>query len=96
MYITRSSLIGVLIPFHSDGADPPSGPSQFKILKVAMLQPTLPLDPPTCLFIQTELCKRGTLHTWLHETCEEESQIKSQVLSFFKQVRILTFCFCVT
>ncbi|XP_064395080.1 eukaryotic translation initiation factor 2-alpha kinase-like isoform X2 [Halichondria panicea] len=75
-----------------DGADPPSGSSQFKILKVATLQPTLPLDPPTCLFIQTELCKRGTLHTWLHETCEEESRTKSQVLSFFKQILEALVC----
>ncbi len=62
---------------------PPSGPSELKILKFA----TKP--PPTCLFIQTELCKEATLRTWLHETSKKKNRTKIQVLRFFKQVRLL-------
>ena len=75
----------------SDSADSPSGHSQFKIFKstaleTAKIQPARSQDPPTCLFIQTELCERDTLRNWLNKNCKEKSRNKGQILTFFKQV----------
>ena len=43
-----------------------------------------PLPPPMCLFIQTELCRRDTLRTWLLSNLRERR--KKTVLSYFEQV----------
>ncbi|XP_064395058.1 uncharacterized protein LOC135342289 isoform X2 [Halichondria panicea] len=83
-----------VVSFHDSANSPPahSQAAQSLITETAIdfeakcLQPSLPLDPPTCLFIQTELCQRDTLRTWLNKNCEEKSRAKSQVLSFFKQI----------
>ena len=43
-------------------------------------------QPPTCLFIQTELCQRDTLRNWLLNHCEEKSRTKKVALDYFEQV----------
>lgn len=75
-------------PFHSNSAGSPPSHSQ----AVQPLPPALPLDPSTCLFIQTELCELDTLDTWLSKKCKEKSRTKNEVLSFFKQVKELDIC----
>ncbi|XP_064395053.1 probable helicase with zinc finger domain isoform X3 [Halichondria panicea] len=74
------------LPVHSQAPQPLLTETIDSNAECPKIQPSLPLNPPTCLFIQTELCERDTLRTWLGKNCEEKSRTRSQVLSFFKQI----------
>ena len=51
----------------------------------ATLAPVTPLlEPPTCLFIQTELCREQTLYHWLREHIRNRP--RKTVLNYFDQV----------
>ena len=46
----------------------------------------LPLEPPTCLFIQTEYCKAQTLYHWLRENINNRP--RKTVANYFEQVSV--------
>ena len=46
----------------------------------------LPLERPTCLFIQTEYCKEQTLYHWLRENIGNRPRKK--VFNYFEQVSV--------
>ena len=46
----------------------------------------LPLERPTCLFIQTEYCKEQTLYHWLRENINNRPRKK--VFNYFEQVSV--------
>ena len=45
---------------------------------------TVAQESPTCLFIQTELCREQTLHHWLRENIE--NRLRKTVFNYFNQV----------
>ena len=54
----------------------------------ATVAPTapLPLERPTCLFIQTEYCKAQTLYHWLRENIN--NRLRKTVANYFEQVSV--------
>ena len=52
----------------------------------ATMAPVTPLllEPPSCLFIQTELCREETLYHWLREHIRNRP--RKTVLNYFDQV----------
>ena len=67
---------------------PPSPPRDHPLhVDVGRWPPLLDhTPPPTCLFIQTELCLRDTLRVWLLKNCEEKKRTKRMMLEYFQQV----------
>lgn len=67
---------------------PPNEATKMTVAATAA-DPVIPLfpEPPTCLVIQTELCREETLHHWLRKNIRNRH--RKTVFNYFSQVSLI-------